>query len=383
MPRIRRPFGMEEFGSTAGYDLGNQTQTQYAPPASQYVPPNGNTGVSGLGGGNNPNPYDDPGRLGPPDASAQPAAAKTKLYGTLDQGKLDAARGGSRDSAKYQFLSEAEKSDSYDTGSVLSRLQASDPGRWSGWSASGDKIRYGGDKGALDSVFDGLTEFDVQHDQENQGGWGWQDTSGGPGGLGWGTQGGGPGQGGTFDGSSLKDALAKLFPGGMYNQDLVNRRTESAREDLNRFGKSRTANNRAILASRGLLGDGAEITAQNNVEQDMFDSYGSAVTDIYADETNAASDRMMKALQIAAGLSAEEARQYVDLFRAQNDFTLGQGRLALDNADSANRYNLDLGRFGLDRDKTLWDMENGGIDQFILLLQQLMQGAGQAGRGHV
>jgi hypothetical protein len=194
--------------------------------------------------------------------------------------------------------------------------------------------------------------------------------------------------------SDLMGVLKGLFPGGLFNQGIVDRRTELAREDLGRQQKSRTASNRAALANRGLLGDGPEITAANRLETDIADQYSNAVSGIYASESENADQRMMQALGLASNLSMEDARNAVDWFRAQTDRGLGYGRLDLDrmlgtgdlalrNTGMANQYNLDLGRLGLDRDRLLAEIENGNIDQLIQLIQQYLQGSANSSGGYV
>jgi hypothetical protein len=61
--------------------------------------------------------------------------------------------------------------------------------------------------------------------------------------------------------------------------------------------------------------------------------------------------------------------------KADNDFTLGKGELALGNVSETNDFNLALDRLGLDRDKLLFDMENGDISQLLEVLRMLTGGA--------
>lgn len=180
----------------------------------------------------------------------------------------------------------------------------------------------------------------------------------------------------------LKDSLAGLFPGGAYNQDVVNRRTENARQDLERFNSSKKANNRAYLADRGLIGSGPEATEAFSREEGIADRYTQAASGIYADESENADSRMMQALALATGMSADEAAQAIQLFRAKNDFTLGQGNLALGNSRNTNDYNLGLANYGLNRDQALWQMDNGDTDQLIELIKTLMGGADISSGGH-
>lgn len=185
-----------------------------------------------------------------------------------------------------------------------------------------------------------------------------------------------------FNNDSFKAALSGLFPNGMFNQDVVNRRTEGARQDLERFRKSQTANDNAALASRGLMGSGPEATAHDRMNNDIADKYTQAASGIYADESANADQRMMQALQIGAGMSASEASNAVNMLNAQNSFTLGSGRLALDNNTATNAYNLDLGRFGLDRDKYLNDSGNNDLSQLMDILKTLSGGVNTSAGGH-
>lgn len=193
---------------------------------------------------------------------------------------------------------------------------------------------------------------------------------------------GGSGKANMF-GDDLTNALKGMFPGGAFNQDIVNRRTENANEGLQRQRKSRLATNRAMMADRGLLGSGAESQAYGNMESDLGDQYTNAVSGIYADESENADQRMMQALQIAAGMSEEDANMAVQWFKANNDRDLGMGNLALGNMNGQNAYNLGLANYGLNRDKTMWDMDNGNMNQMIQLLDILNNGAGTASRGRI
>lgn len=188
--------------------------------------------------------------------------------------------------------------------------------------------------------------------------------------------------------------LKQLFPNGAYNQDIVNRRTENARENLLRQRKSTDANDRAILANRGTLGSGPEITALTRADQNTADQYQNATSGIYADESHNADQRMISALQTAAGMDANEAAAYVNAYNAQtgrglgvgnlgvaqgnlgvaqqranNDFTLGSGNLALGNVNSANNYNLGLGQLGLGRDTALNNATDQRLGRVIELLK--------------
>jgi len=174
------------YGGDSYYDeeMQRQLRGQQQQPQEYQQSQTQNTGITGTGQmdwnqmADQPEQQSSQQQQQQPVQYSAPATSGGKLYGTLDQGKLDAARGGSGDSAKYEFLAEAEKHGYGDVGGILSALQARNGNRWNGWSAAGDKIRYSG--GQLDPVFDGLTEFDVAHGYDMGPdkwlGWGWQDT---------------------------------------------------------------------------------------------------------------------------------------------------------------------------------------------------------------
>jgi hypothetical protein len=176
--------------------------------------------------------------------------------------------------------------------------------------------------------------------------------------------------------TDIMSQLQGFFQGGQPNQDIINRRTEGARENLNRFAKSRTATNQAALANRGLIGDGPEQTAQNRVEEDLADRYSQATSQIYADESGRADDRMLEALRMAAGIETSGLDR--DLSR-----TLGLGNLAVQNDRNQNDYSLGMGGLGLDRDRLGWDIQSGGTDQLLTLLQLMMSGANTSADGYI
>lgn len=153
-------------------------------------------------------------------------------------------------------------------------------------------------------------------------------------------------KGPTMD--DIGNELKKLFPNGLYNQDLVTNRVSSVSDQLERGRKSRLATNRAALAERGLLGSGPEATAMNRMDEDLYDTFAGSVRDIHGDESAKADQRMMQALSTAAGLTSEQARLVIDKYKAENEnkfnegqLKLGQGRLQLDDKLGSGRLDLD------------------------------------------
>lgn len=416
-----------------GYDNPYETYEQVEPGIWEgQAPPYQTGGTAG--------PAVPPGT--PPPATpppAPPSLAYKPRYEGFEASKLGTGHGAK--SPKYAFGDAVASGQyGYDAGAQL--LKDLQSGKWGGgdlwkdWTYSGDKFRYGGKE--LADAWDGVDEVDfvrnfsqgADFDPEKAAFW-WGVSSpkdraaaigGGGGGQGAGFSlpsfvpsggggyGGGSGGGASVGSSSsrstptfgnLHEEIAKLFPGGLFNQEAVTRRTSNAADALTRQRKSLGASNKALLAERGLIGSGPEGSAQESLDERLYDRFANEVNSIYANESELSDQRMMEALQIAAGLSADEARAAIDSFRAQSDrdlgfgnlalgnkradqdFSLGSGRLALDNTLGINNYNLGLAKFGLDRDYTQWQMENGGLDQLIALIQQLYQGANTSAGGHV
>jgi len=199
-----------------------------------------------------------------------------------------------------------------------------------------------------------------------------------------------------FDAKRISDILFSIIEeGGGFNEDIVNRRTEIAREGLERQRKSRDASNRGRLAARGILGEGTvsgpELTSVERLESDIADRFQNAFSGIFADESRASDNRLTQALQQTGQLTSQESRLALDSFRAfqnaqlglggldlgqqQIDLnellgmqglrlqeTLGLGNLALGNLGQENAFNLGLARFGLDRDIALNNLSDQQID---------------------
>ena len=192
----------------------------------------------------------------------------------------------------------------------------------------------------------------------------------------------GPGTPRVQSNSTLNSTLEGLYAGGL-NKDIVSQRVSGARDDMERARKSTSATNRAALASRGLIGDGPEITAMNRADERLGDTYAQEIGDIYADEGGNADQRMMQALSLAAGLSTADADRLVRQFEAETNRTGMQGNLALGNLRAGNDYSLGLGNLGLGRDQLLQAADAGDMDRMIELIQLLLQGAGQGAQGYL
>jgi hypothetical protein len=374
------------------------------------------------------------GTAGPGPSTEPPPPAAPKKYGAIqgfDFGKLSGVTPHDSD-AKYSdsvrgfsnFLGE---------GGQVSRGNLGDLEKfWAGQGHQGhavgdDKFDFGDGQGPID-IINSKGEIWFQNGDDRFGGGGQAGPSvqsgnaaalgmGGGGSVG-GSAGGGSSSNSSkpgFDSASLKEALAGLFPNGNFNQNTVNRRVDNVRGSLESARKSRLQTNQALLADRGLIGSGPEMTAYKNMDEDLFNQEIQGTNDAYAHESDAADSRMMQALQIAAGMTADEAAQAVNWFRAQNDatrnsndfalgqgqlalgnrntdlgyynsdhdFSLGQGRLAIDNMNGVNTANLGMGRLALDRDALQHAIQSGDMDRLIEILRIQQGGASTSAGGYL
>lgn len=386
----------------------------FDPTTADYTPPNGNTGVSGYGpGGIDVPPLDQPypvpgtgddhgGTDQPPTTLPEGGGTKPPIWtsrprggqGSVDRPRTQGTGGGYLPSAEVDRPTTANQEFN---GDYLGYIRSLLPGTIA-------------DRNAVDDIEDELAKVGITNQRASDGtsrgrvhlpngqyvdlvhGSGWGDTwadlqardpyveRGGGGGGG----GGGATPATAFSNPQLMEQLQALFSNqGNFNSDIVNRRTENAAATLRRSANSRKANNEAYLAERGLIGDGPQGSMVGRVDEDIANQYADAVSGIYADESEAADARMMQALSLATGMSTADADRALGYFRANNDFTLGQGNLALQNSIASNNYNLGLGNFGLDRDRLMHDIESGNIDHMIELLRLYLGGAEIGAGGHI
>lgn len=227
-------------------------------------------------------------------------------------------------------------------------------------------------------------------------------TSGGGGGSPSPTAGGG---GGTPTGAGRPDIWAMLTKligeNGEGNNEILTRRVERAREDMNRTRSSQTDQYRAMLADRGLIGSGGEVMGIGRLEENLANTFADAESGIIADESERQDARMMQALSLATGLSMDEARNAIERYKADItrelglgnldlgrgrldlDRTLGLGNLALGNANLNQDWNMFAANFGLDRERFANDVNQGNFDQLARLLDFVLRGAQTSSGGYV
>jgi len=162
------------------------------------------------------------------------------------------------------------------------------------------------------------------------------------------------------------------------------------------------ATNSALLADRGQSkNDGTFGTSAGNLETRLNENFNAGVNDAFAHESDLADQRMIQALSLATGLTADEAKNAVDMARINSDSALGWGNIALGNRNAdinrelgqgniglgyyraGNDYDMGLGQLGLGRDTLNANIHNASIDQLLQLFQTYFGGSGLSNNGYV
>ena len=151
---------------------------------------------------------------------------------------------------------------------------------------------------------------------------------------------------GTLE-QSLRDLIANQ---GNYDEQSMALRLEQVREAGDRMRTAQTETARNTLADRGLLSEpgipqGAEYQSIQQIEEGLAPFYAAGSRDAILAELDAADERMMNALQVGAGYTAEQARTAVERFKANVTRQLGFADIA--QRDRALQGQLGLGYAGL------------------------------------
>jgi len=137
----------------------------------------------------------------------------------------------------------------------------------------------------------------------------------------------------------LDPTIQGLLSGDL-NQDIIDRRVNAARDDLERARSSEMGTLNAQLADLGQLGSGAGTTAHQRYSEDLFNQLNTNINQIYADQSELADSRMMGALNAGTQLTIAEIQQLMNAVGAANTRDLGFA-------------NVDLGYSNLDLAKIL------------------------------
>jgi hypothetical protein len=144
---------------------------------------------------------------------------------------------------------------------------------------------------------------------------------------------------------------------------------------------------RGDLGSRNLLSEpgipqGAEIGGLSRITDKLAPEFSRALRDIYADESAKSDARMMTALQMATGFSTDQARNLLAGIGEGTARQTALADLALRELQTNMAWNQFLAQFGLERDKVMYEIQNGGIENLLPLLQSFIQLGGLSNAGY-
>ena len=196
-------------------------------------------------------------------------------------------------------------------------------------------------------------------------------------------------EGRTSFGGTTQEALTGLIErGGELPDDQVARRYESARELLDKGRRTMVNDLRGDLANRNLLSEpgipqGAEIGGLERITEHLAPEFSRALRDIYTDEAAKADTRLLTGLQMATGFSTDQARNFLAGIGEGTARQTALADLALRQLQTNMAWNQFLAQFGLQRDQVMYEIQNGGIENLMPILQAFMQLGGMANQGYV
>lgn len=196
-------------------------------------------------------------------------------------------------------------------------------------------------------------------------------------------------QGSTRFGNDVQERLLGVLDrGGALDPSQVARRYESARELLDKGRRTMVNDLRGDLANRNLLSEpgipqGAEISGLNRITERLAPEFSRALRDIYTDESAKSDARMLTSLQLATNMSSDQARNFLAGIGEGTARQTALSDLALRSLQTNMAWSQFLAQFGLERDKVMYEMQNGNLEQMLPLLQAFLQLGGMANNGYV
>lgn len=198
-------------------------------------------------------------------------------------------------------------------------------------------------------------------------------------------------QGATADGQDIMASLRSIIDNGGAlpgDANVRNKRFESARELMAKGERTAMNDARAALASRGLMSEpgnasGAESSTIGRVHTRNAEEFARALRDIGIAEDDANNTRLTTAMSLATGMATDQARTMLASLGAGSDRQNMLAQIALESLGQNMAWNQFLAQFGLERDKVMYQIQNGNIDQMLPYLQMFMQLAQTTTRGFI
>lgn len=172
-------------------------------------------------------------------------------------------------------------------------------------------------------------------------------------------------------GDEIQAKLAEIIKNnGVLDPETEKLQLEGATEAANSARKSQVNNLEGELSSRGLLSEpgiqqGSQIGGLGRVEQNIAPAYASAVRDIKVANKQQANQNLISALGQGTN------RQGV------------MSNIALQTLAQNTQWNEFLATYGLDRDRTMYELQQGQTDGITNIMQLFQQFLNTSSNGHV
>lgn len=173
------------------------------------------------------------------------------------------------------------------------------------------------------------------------------------------------------------------------------RRMEAARQPIDAFRSAQLDSARANLANRGLLSvpgspSGSESGAYRRIEEGVAPHYATAAQNLAETQSAADDERFLRAMgigaersRITAASADAEAKNTLQALSQMNERQGTLAQIALGTLDRNMAWNRFLAEFGLERDKVMYAIQSGRIDQMMPILQMFQFWANMSRGGYV
>jgi hypothetical protein len=211
------------------------------------------------------------------------------------------------------------------------------------------------------------------------------------------------------------------------DQDRLAMQIETARSPIDRLRAAQLSQGQAAMADRGLLGQGPELDFMQRMESRLAPMYADAAQQISLEESDMANERyqqalqqlnqqaatqrlstdqryqqartlqteialdrarrqdarLMSAVQQSANLSTEQSRNTVDAINSLTGIQQMRTDSALEVLDRNMEWNKFLAEFGLERAKTMEQLQQGRMTHLMPMVQEYFKAAALSAGGFV
>lgn len=176
---------------------------------------------------------------------------------------------------------------------------------------------------------------------------------------------------------SVRDQIDGMIKSGGLDREATQLRLTGAREDQANAFRGMESDVRDTLASQGVVSQpgvqqGENTAALGRISEQLAPTFAGAVRDIEAKSLDNANDNIMQSLSLAAGLSNEDARNLLTAVGTGTNRAVAFAQIALGRLSEDRQWNQFLAQNGLDRERLLWEIENGNDKTMLETIRQFI-----------